>query len=107
MVLLKKELEVGSLRWIGKHYSGLSPQELPIASMGTLELEDSTGGKCYSFGRFNPTNAIILKINGLYYAYVNPKYSGYRGFFKSLIKRIPNGFDVDHNKQDSHLKFCT
>lgn len=96
MIQLRKNLEFRSLRWIGKQYLGLSPRELPIATQNISELEKSIGGESYGLGRYKPSNAILLKVNELYYAYVNPKYSGYRGFFKSFIKQIPNGHDVDH-----------
>ncbi|WP_321494165.1 hypothetical protein [uncultured Desulfobacter sp.] len=97
MVNLTKLLKEGELRWIGKNYPGLYPKNLPIASKGLNDFSEVTGFRVYKFGRFKTENAIILHGGRKYfYAYVNPTYKGYRGFFKKLIHTTQQEFDVDH-----------
>ncbi len=94
---LIKELEPNSLRWIGTHYSGLSPQKLPVAAKSVEDLTLSTGFDAYKLTYFRPSDGIIIYDGETTaYAYVSPYYRGYRTFLKKLVGSLPANYDVDH-----------
>ena len=93
---LQKDIEVGSLRFLGNKLSSLSPQKTVIAGKSIRGICMALDYKCFQYRNHRLKNIFIASGNtGILYIYVNPKYRNYRKIFGEFFN-VPIGFHVDH-----------
>lgn len=97
MIRLKKINFPSTYRHLGAKTAHLPFQELPVAAKSLADLRSLKNVQLYRIGRFNPTNAIVMKWNGYWILYVRPHYGGYRSVAQRFFRDVPWKVDFDHS----------